>query len=116
MSCSCLLISHRKDTNMSKKLLIISIAVILCLVAVTAVVLYKVLVPQPELTEDQALAIALEHAGLTEEQLDFSNVHLDRDDGRWVYEIEFREGRTEYEYAVNASSGKIVDYDKDWDD
>ena len=115
MSCSCLLISHRKDTNMSKKLLIISIAVILCLAA-TAVVLYKVLVPQPELTEDQALAIALEHAGLTEEQLDFSNVHLDRDDGRWVYEIEFREGRIEYEYAVNASSGKIVDYDKDWDD
>ena len=115
MSCSCLLISYRKDTNMSKKLLIISIAVILCLAA-TAIVLYKVLAPQPELTEDQALAIALEHAGLTEEQLDFSNVHLDRDDGRWVYEIEFREGRTEYEYAVNASSGKIVDYDKDWDD
>jgi uncharacterized membrane protein YkoI len=101
---------------MSKKLLIISIAVILCLVAATAVVLYKVLAPQPELTEDQAFAIALEHAGLTEEQLDFSNVHLDRDDGVWVYEIEFREGRTEYEYAVNASSGKIVDYDKDWDD
>ena len=117
MSCSCLLISHRKDTNMSKKLLIISIAVILCLVAaVTVVVLYKVLAPQPELTEDQALAIALEHAGLTEEQLDFSNVHLDRDDGRWVYEIEFREGRIEYEYAVNASNGKIVDFDKDWDD
>ena len=115
MSCSCLLISHRKDTNMSKKLLIISIAVILCLAA-TAIVLYKVLAPQPELTEDQAFAIALEHAGLTEEQLDFSNVHLDRDDGRWVYEIEFREGRIEYEYAVRASDGKIVDYDKDWDD
>ena len=76
----------------------------------------KISEPTAELTEAQALAIALEHAGLTKEQLDFSNVHLDRDDGRWVYEIEFREGRTEYEYAVNASSGKIVDYDKDWDD
>jgi uncharacterized membrane protein YkoI len=100
---------------MSKKLLIISIAVILCLAA-TAIVLYKVLVPQPELTEEQALAIALEHAGLTEEQVSYLNVHLDRDDGRWVYEIEFREGRTEYEYAVRASDGKIVDFDKDWDD
>ena len=109
------MISHRKDTNLSKKLLIISIAVILFLAA-TAIVLYKVLVPQPELTEEQALAIALEHAGLTEEQVSYLNAHLDRDDGRWVYEIEFREGRTEYEYAVNASSGKIVDYDKDWDD
>ena len=115
MSCSCLLISHRKDTNMSKKLLIISIAVILCLAA-TAIVLYKVLVPQPELTEEQALTIALEHAGLTEEQVSYLNVHLDRDDGRWVYEIEFREGRIEYEYAVRVSDGKIVDYDKDWDD
>ena len=101
---------------MSKKLLIVSIAVILCLVAATAVVLYKVLAPQPELTEDQAFAIALEHAGLTAEQVSYLNAHLDRDDGRWVYEIEFREGRTEYEYAVNASNGKIVDYDKDWDD
>lgn len=100
---------------MFTKVLIISIAVILCLAA-TAIVLYKVLAPQPELTEDQAFAIALNHAGLTQEQLDFSNVHLDRDDGAWVYEIEFREGRTEYEYAVNASDGKIVDYDKDWDD
>ena len=115
MSCSCLLLSHRKDTNMSKKLLIISIAVILCLVAaVTAVVLYKVLAPQPELTEDQALAIALEHAGLTEEQVSYLNAHLDRDDGRWVYEIEFREGRTEY--TLRASDGKVVDYDKDRDD
>ena len=115
MSCSCLLISHRKDTNMSKKLLIISIAVILCLAA-TAIVLYKVLAPQPELTEEQVLAIALEHAGLTEEQVSYLNAHLDRDDGRWVYEIEFREGRIEYEYAVRASDGKIVDFDKDWDD
>ena len=101
---------------MSKKLLIISIAVILCLVAATAVVLYKVLAPQPELTEDQALAIALEHAGLTEEQVSYLNAHLDRDDGRWVYEIEFRKGRTEYEYEVRASDGKITDYDKDYDD
>ena len=113
MSCSCLLISHRKDTNMSKKLLIISIAVILCLAA-TAIVLYKVLAPQPELTEEQALAIALEHAGLTEEQVSYLNAHLDRDDGRWVYEIEFREGRTEY--TLRASDGKVVDYDKDRDD
>lgn len=43
-----------------------------------------------------------------------SDVHLDRDDGAWVYEIEFREGRTEY--TVRASDGKVVDYDKDWDD
>ena len=101
---------------MSKKIWILLIVAILFVVTAGALILHRVLVPDPELTEDQAFAIALEHAGLTEEQLDFSNVHLDRDDGRWVYEIEFREGRIEYEYAVNASSGKIVDFDKDWDD
>ena len=101
---------------MSKKIWILLIVAILFVVAAGALILYRVLVPDPELTEDQALAIALEHAGLTEEQVSYLNAHLDRDDGRWVYEIEFREGRTEYEYAVNASNGKIVDYDKDWDD
>ncbi|MBR6554103.1 MAG: PepSY domain-containing protein [Clostridia bacterium] len=101
---------------MSKKIWILLIVAILFVVAAGALILHSVLVPDPELTEDQALAIALGHAGLTEEQVSYLNAHLDRDDGRWVYEIEFREGRTEYEYAVNASNGKIVDYDKDRDD
>jgi uncharacterized membrane protein YkoI len=72
--------------------------------------------PAAELTEDQALELALNHAGLTQEQVTYVKVEKDFDDGVWVYEIEFREGRTEYEYAVRASDGKIVDYDKDWDD
>ena len=72
--------------------------------------------PAAELTKEQALAIALDHAGLTEEQVTYVKVEKDFDDGRWVYEIEFRNGRTEYEYEVRASDGKIVDYDKDWDD
>jgi uncharacterized membrane protein YkoI len=76
----------------------------------------KINEPAAELTEEQALAIALDHAGLTEEQVTYVKVEKDFDDGRWVYEIEFREGRTEYEYEVRASDGKIVDYDKDWDD
>ena len=116
MSCSCLFISHRKDIAMSKKIWILLIVAILFVVAAGALILHRVLAPDPELTEAQAVAIALEHAGLTEEQVAYLNVHLDRDDGRWVYEIEFREGRTEYEYSVRASDGKIVDYDKDWDD
>ena len=70
--------------------------------------------PTAELTKEQALAIALEHAGLTEEQVAYVKVEKDFDDGMWIYEIEFREGRTEYDYTVRASDGKIVDYDKDW--
>lgn len=40
---------------------------------------------------------------------------LDRDDGRYVYEIEMRSGYVEYECDVNAVTGVIVDWDVDWD-
>jgi len=97
---------------MSKKILIIVIVAICLILAATGIILYQVFTP--ELTEDQAVAIALEDAGLTNEQVSYVNAHLDHDDGTLVYEIEFREGRTEYEYTVRASDGKILDVD--WDD
>lgn len=40
---------------------------------------------------------------------------LDRDDGRYVYEVEMRSGYTEYECDINAVTGVIVDWDVDWD-
>ena len=41
---------------------------------------------------------------------------LDRDDGRYVYEIEMRSGNMEYECDINAVTGVIIDWDADWDD
>ena len=41
---------------------------------------------------------------------------LDRDDGRYVYEIEMRNGYTEYECDINAVTGVIIDWDADWGD
>lgn len=40
---------------------------------------------------------------------------LDREDGRWVYEVEMRNGRTEYECDVNAVTGIILDWETDYD-
>lgn len=40
---------------------------------------------------------------------------LDRDDGRYVYEVELREGRTEYECDVNALTGVILKWEVDYD-
>ena len=41
---------------------------------------------------------------------------LDRDDGRYVYEIELRNGAAEYECDINAVTGVILDWDTDLDD
>jgi uncharacterized membrane protein YkoI len=41
---------------------------------------------------------------------------LDEDDGRLVYELELRNGRTEYECDINAVTGVILDWEVDHDD
>lgn len=69
-----------------------------------------------ELSADQAKAIALAHAGLNEADVRITKVKLDHDDGRKEYEIEFVQGQIEYEYDIDASSGEILDFEKDYDD
>lgn len=64
---------------------------------------------------DRAKAIALEHAGLAAAQVRFTQLQTDWEDGRMVYEVEFRQGRTEYEYEIDASTGRILDWDRDED-
>lgn len=65
---------------------------------------------------DKAKSIALNHAGLKAASVTFTKAKLDRDDGRMIYEIEFFNGYTEYEYEIDAISGKILDYDIERDD
>jgi uncharacterized membrane protein YkoI len=65
------------------------------------------------ITEDQAQAIALEHAGLTEADISHLQVRKDFDDGRQEYDVEFHVDRLEYEYEIDAATGKILSFDKD---
>lgn len=60
---------------------------------------------------DRAKSIALNHAGFSASDVTFVKAKLDHDDGYAVYEIEFYKGTTEYEYTINAVSGKIMDYE-----
>lgn len=66
--------------------------------------------------ETRAKDIALENAGLSESQVTFTKTKLDHDDGRAEYEIEFVSDDTEYEYEIDAVSGQILDYDRDYRD
>ena len=62
-------------------------------------------------TLDQAKAIALKDAGLA--QAEFTKAKQDYDDGRQVYEIEFRANGKEYEYDIESSTGRILKADTD---
>ena len=65
------------------------------------------------ITEDQAKTIALEHAGVAEQDTSRLTVRQDWDDGRQEYDVEFHVGYIEYEYEIDAASGKILSFDKD---
>ncbi|MBR1407508.1 MAG: PepSY domain-containing protein [Clostridia bacterium] len=66
-------------------------------------------------TEEEARQIALAHAGFREEDVRFTKCHLDRDDGRVIYEIEFTNGGMEYEFDIDTASGRILEYSVDRD-
>lgn len=77
-----------------------------------------VMAPQPAaaetyIGEETAKVAALEHAGLNETDLTFIRAYLDWDDGRTVYDIEFYQGNTEYDYEIDAVSGAILSFDFD---
>jgi uncharacterized membrane protein YkoI len=65
------------------------------------------------ISEAEAKAIALNHAGLTEADVVFVRAHLDYDDGWCEYEVEFYSGNIEYDYEIDALSGEIRSYDHD---
>lgn len=60
----------------------------------------------------KAEAIALDHAKLSKSQVKFFECKLDRENGITVYEVEFDYGGYEYEYEINAASGKIISVEK----
>ena len=67
------------------------------------------------ISRDKAKEIALDRAGVSSGDVSGFKCELDEDDGRWEYEIEFRCGGYEYEIKVDARSGKVLDYERDWD-
>ena len=63
--------------------------------------------------EDAALSAALTHAGLSASDISRQKVQFDFDDGYAIYEIEFRSGRYEYEYEIDAVSGQVIKSEMD---
>lgn len=64
---------------------------------------------------DRAKDIALEHAGVSADVV-FITAKLDYDDGMKIYEVEFVASGYEYDYDINAYTGKVISFDKERDD
>ena len=61
------------------------------------------------ITVAKAKEAALKHAGLSAAAATFSKAKMDKDDGKVKYEIEFYDSENEYEYEIDARTGKILD-------
>ncbi len=55
----------------------------------------------------------MQRAGFDASQVTFTKVKLDTEDGKKVYEIEFTKDNKEYEFTINAKTGKIMEIDVD---
>lgn len=69
-----------------------------------------------QLTEEEALNIALDHVGLTRSQVNIEDLELDTDDGRLKWEINFKSNNREYEFDIDARTGEIFDFKEEVED
>ena len=65
------------------------------------------------LTKKEAQEVVLNHAGFTEDEVKWLWTRYDRFERVPHYEVQFRQGRLEYEYEVHADTGTILSFDVD---
>ncbi len=68
------------------------------------------------ISKAEAKSIALKHAGVSESKARHLEVEYDKDNGVFKYEVSFDYNGYEYDYDINAETGKIISYDKERDD
>ena len=67
----------------------------------------------PVLTLEQAKQIALQHAGLTEDQVIGLQAQYEIEHGTPIYDVEFHHRMWEYDYEIHADTGEILAFSKD---
>lgn len=69
-----------------------------------------------DIGRNKALSIALGNAGVSSGDAKRVKVEKDRENGRMVYEVEFDANGYEYDYEIDAATGKILKKEKERDD
>lgn len=65
------------------------------------------------ISKDEAKAAALADAGVTASEVKKLKVDREHDDGYTYYEVTFTYEAVEYEYAIDATTGKVVHVEKE---
>ena len=65
---------------------------------------------------EQAKIIALNHAGCSASDVQFSKAKMEKEHGSIVYEVEFYKDGMEYEYKIDAATGDILEFEAEMDD
>lgn len=68
---------------------------------------------EPAIAREEAEKIALDHAGFAADQVKRLRTEYEIDRGIPHYDVEFDEGRWEYDYEIDAATGEILSFEKD---
>lgn len=66
-----------------------------------------------DISRQEAIEIALRHAGTTENQVTGLRTEYEVDDGVGHYDVRFLLDGKEYDYEISASNGKVLSFDVD---
>ena len=84
----------------------------LCGLIITNGATSSVLAADKIISQSAAVSAAYKKAGVTKSQVSTLEVDYDADDDEYgqVYDIEFRTADNEYDYEINAKTGKVVEF------
>jgi len=69
---------------------------------------------ETKISEKRAEEIALSNAGVSQDEVKYIRTEKDRDNGKTVYDIEFRtKDNREFDYEIDADTGDVLSYDKE---
>lgn len=66
-----------------------------------------------KISEEEAVSIALEHAGTTRDKVTGLRTEYEVDDGVGHYDVRFLLDGKEFDYEIGATDGKIISYERD---
>lgn len=98
---------------MKKKNLIIAGVVIVVIATLAAGVFWFIQANQKTISREQASSIAIKDAKFQESEVKVVKIEQKTDDGRLVYEVDFHKGDSEYNYLIDAKTGKIITHEVD---